>query len=262
MAIKKASAKVIKAPTPPALKLGANKQLAIGLAALLVAIVVALFALTAALFSKVDNRYPSTISFSATGSADVVPDAIKVSASVSILANTASNALSQSAQVADDLRMALSQNNIDPRNISSANLSLYPEYSYPPNGSKILLGYRASQNFEINILDSKKAGLIIDQIIAKTGDDLQINSIAAYISDPAAATQAARADAMSKAKAKAKAYAKLADVDLGDIISINEDNSQMQPMPMQMAKEANAGTSFDMGLSKVSVSIYISYEVD
>ena len=65
---------------------------------------------------------------------------------------------------------------------------------------------------------------------------------------------------MAKAKAKGQAYAKLADEDLGDIISINEENNQNQPMPMQMAKDS--GTSFDMGLSKVTVSIFITYELD
>ncbi len=65
---------------------------------------------------------------------------------------------------------------------------------------------------------------------------------------------------MAQAKAKGEAYAKLAGEDLGDVVSINEDNNQYQPMPMQMAKDS--GTSFDMGLSKVSVSIFITYELD
>jgi uncharacterized protein YggE len=258
MATKKSTGKVIAPPTPKAIDLSSNQRVAL----VVVAILVALFALTAAIFSKVDNKYPNTIAFSATGSADVVPDAIKVSASVSILANSSSNALNQLSKVADDLRAVLSSNNIDSKNIASANLYLYPEYSYLPNGGRTLLGYRASQNFEINILDSKKAGVVIDQMIGKAGDNLQINSISSYILNPEAATEKARADAMAKAKAKGEAYAKLAGEDLGDVISINEDNSQGQPMPMPMAKDSVGSTSFDMGLSKVSVSIYITYELD
>ena len=256
MATKKSPSKVIAAPTPKAINLSGNQKIALGV----VVILVALFALSAAIFSKVDNKYPNTISFSATGSAEVVPDAIKISATASILANRSSSALEQLSQVADQMRAVLSENSIDAKNISSANLSLYPEYSYQPNGGRTLLGYRASQNFEINILDSNKAGVVIDQMSARAGNNLQINSISSYISDPAAATEKARADAMAKAKAKGQAYAKLADEDLGDIISINEENNQNQPMPMQMAKDS--GTSFDMGLSKVSVSIFITYELD
>ena len=258
MATKRTTSKVISSPTPGAVSLSSNQKLTL----VVVAILVALFGLSAAIFSKVDNRYPNTIAFSATGSADVVPDAIKVSASVSILANSSSNALNQVSKVAEDLRAVLGSNNIDSKNIASANLSLYPEYSYQPNGSRSLLGYRASKNFEINILDSKKAGFVIDQLVSKAGNDLQINAISSYISDPAASTQAAREDAIAKAKAKAQAYAKLIDQELGDVISINEDNSQMQPVPMPMAKESAGTTSFDMGLSKVSVSLYISYELD
>lgn len=258
MATKKSTSKVITAPTPKAINLSGNQKIALGV----VIILVALFALSAAIFSKVDNKYPNTISFSATGSAEVVPDAIKISATASILANRSSSALEQLSQVADQMRAVLSENSIDAKNISSANLSLYPEYSFLPNGDRSLLGYRASQNFEINILDSKKAALVIDQMSARAGNNLQINSISSYISDPTAATEKARADAMAKAKAKGEAYAKLADEDLGDIISINEDNNQNQPMPMQMAKDSGGSTSFDMGLSKVSVSIFITYEMD
>jgi len=256
MATKKSTSKVYTAPTPKTINLSGTQKLALGV----VIILVALFALSAAIFSKVDNKYPNTISFSATGSAEVVPDAIKINATASILANRSSSALDQLAQVSDQLRAVLSENSIDAKSISSANLSLFPEYSFLPSGGRSLLGYRALQNFEINILDSKKAAAVIDQMSARAGDNLQINSISSYISDPAAATEKARADAMAKAKAKGEAYAKLADEDLGDVISINEDNSQNQPIPMQMAKES--GTSFDMGLSKVSVSIFITYELD
>lgn len=256
MAAKKSTSKVITVANPKAINLSGNQKLALGI----LVVLVALFALSAAIFSKVDNRYPNTISISATGTVEVVPDAIKISATATILAKSSSGALEQLSQVAAQIRAVLAENSIDGKNISSANLALFPEYSFAPNGGRSLLGYRASQNFEINILDSKKAALVIDQLVAKTADALQINSISSYISDPAPATEKARADAMAKAKAKGEAYAKLADQDLGDVISINEDNSQMQSVPMQMAKDS--GTSFDMGLSKVSVSIFITYELD
>jgi uncharacterized protein YggE len=258
MATKKTTSKVISAQTPSAINISSNQKLVL----VVVAVLLALFALTVAIFSKVDNRYPNTLAFSATGSADVVPDAIKVSASVSILANSSSNALNQVSKVVDNLRAVLSSSNIHSKNIASANLTLYPEYSYQPNGGRSLLGYRASQNFEMNILDTKKAGMVIDQLVSKTGNDLQINAISSYISDPTAATQAAREDAIAKAKAKAQAYAKLIGQELGDVISINEDNSQMQPVPVPMAEESAGDTSFDMGLSKITVSLYISYELD
>ena len=170
MATKKSASRVITAPTPKAIDLTGNQKIALGIAVILVA----LFGLSAAIFSKVDNKYPNTISFSATGSAEVVPDAIKVGATASILANRSSTALAQLSKVADQIRAVLSENSIDAKNISSANLSLFPEYSYLPNGGRSLLGYRASQNFEISILDSKKAALVIDQLVAKSALSWQI----------------------------------------------------------------------------------------
>jgi uncharacterized protein YggE len=121
-----------------------------------------------------------------------------------------------------------------------------------------------SSDFSLPITATYMSGprSVIDQLVSKAGNNLQINAISSYISDPTAATPAARADVIAKAKAKAQAYAKLIDHELGDVIAINEDNSQMQPVPMPMAKESAGNTSFDMGLSKASVSLYITYELD
>ena len=52
------------------------------------------------------------------------------------------------------------------------------------------------------------------------------------------------------------------DLKLGRILSINENYDQ-SPQPMALAKsDSAAGTSFDMGTQKVSVTTYISWELN
>jgi len=204
---------------------------------------------------------PQSLTFSATGYSQVVPDAIKLSVTATVIKKSSALALSDLAKTADQVREVLTANQVSTDDFSSTNLSLIPEYSYGLNGVRSFIGYRASQNFEITLKDSDNAGVVIDKLVAAGRDNLQIGSISSYLLDPSAAIEAARADAMKQAKAKAQSYAQLADLKLGRILTINESSDQ-SPQPMMLAKsDSGAGTSFDMGTQKLSVTTVISWEL-
>ncbi len=232
-------------------------QILFSLASLLL---IALVIVVSMVSSKVNNNYPPSIGFSAVGSASITPDGIKLSGSANTLARTSSTGLSEIAKIGESIRQVLAANNVDKKNISSANLSIYPEYSYTPTGGRNLLGYRVSQGYEVVLEDGKAAGGVIDQLIRATGDKFQINSISSYVTDLEAVTKSARQDAIAKAKIKAQDYAQLTGKKLGKILSINESGSEAPVMPMATSKEA-LGTSFDMGSTKVEVSLFVSWEL-
>jgi len=232
-------------------------QILFSLASLLL---IALVIVVSMVASKVNNNYPPSVGFSAVGSASITPDGIKLSGSANTLARTSSAGLSEIAKIGESIRQVLAANNVDKKNISSANLSIYPEYSYTPTGGRNLLGYRVSQGYEVVLEDGKAAGGVIDQLIRATGDKFQINSISSYVTDLEAVTKSARQDAIAKAKLKAQDYAQLTGKKLGKILSINESGSDAPIMPMATSKEA-LGTSFDMGSTKVEVSLFVSWEL-
>jgi uncharacterized protein YggE len=232
-------------------------QILFSLASLLL---IALVIVVSMVASKVNNNYPPSVGFSAVGSASITPDGIKLSGSANTLARTSSAGLSEIAKIGESIRQVLAANNVDKKNISSANLSIYPEYSYTPTGGRNLLGYRVSQGYEVVLEDGKAAGGVIDQLISATGDKFQINSISSYVTDLEAVTKSARQDAIAKAKLKAQDYAQLTGKKLGKILSINESGSEAPIMPMATSKEA-LGTSFDMGSTKVEVSLFVSWEL-
>jgi uncharacterized protein YggE len=232
-------------------------QILFSLATLLL---IALVIVVSMVASKVNNNYPPSVGFSAVGSASITPDGIKLSGSANTLARTSSAGLSEIAKIGESIRQVLAENNVDKKNISSANLSIYPEYSYTPTGGRNLLGYRVSQGYEVVLEDGKAAGGVIDQLIAATSDKFQINSISSFVTDLEAVTKSARADAIAKAKSKAQDYAQLTGKKLGKILSINESGSDAPIMPMATSKEA-LGTSFDMGSTKVEVSLFVSWEL-
>ena len=232
-------------------------QILFSLASLLL---IALVIVVSMVASKVNNNYPPSVGFSAVGSASITPDGIKLSGSANTLARTSSAGLSEIAKIGESIRQVLAANNVDKKNISSANLSIYPEYSYTPTGGRNLLGYRVSQGYEVVLEDGKAAGGVIDQLISATGDKFQINSISSFVTDLEAVTKSAREDAIAKAKLKAQDYAQLTGKKLGKILSINESGSEAPVMPMATSKEA-LGTSFDMGSTKVEVSLFVSWEL-
>jgi uncharacterized protein YggE len=237
-------------------KLNPNQILFSLASLLLIALVIAVSMVA----SKVNNNYPPSVGFSAVGSASITPDGIKLSGSANTLARTSTAGLSEIAKIGESIRQVLAANNVDSKNISSANLSIYPEYSYTPTGGRNLLGYRVSQGYEVVLEDGKAAGGVIDQLISATGDKFQINSISSFVTDLEAVTKSAREDAIAKAKLKAQDYAQLTGKKLGKILSINESGSEAPVMPMATSKEA-LGTSFDMGSTKVEVSIFVSWEL-
>jgi uncharacterized protein YggE len=167
--------------------------------------------------SKLNYNYPPSVGFSAVGSASITPDGIKLSGDTNILAKSSAAGLTEAAKIGEIIRNVLAENNVDKKNISSANLSIYPEYSFAANGGRNLLGYRVSQGFEVVLEDGKAAGVVIDELITTTRDKFQINSISSFVTDLNAVTKSARADAIAKAKLKAQDYAELTGKKLGKI---------------------------------------------
>ena len=147
-----------------------------------------------------DTRY---ITISATGSTTVVPDAVRIQATVSVIGKTSKEALSAASTTSAAVRKALTANKIATKDLATQSVSVYPEYTYPTNGTPVLSGYRASQSFDITVRAASTAGAVVDAIVDAGGDNLQVNSAAPFVLDNDKATETARASAVTRAKAKA-----------------------------------------------------------
>ena len=206
-----------------------------------------------------DTRY---ITISATGSTNVVPDAVRIQASVSVIGKTSKEALTTASTTASAVRKALTANKIATKDVATQSVSVYPEYTYPANGTPVLTGYRATQSFDITVRAASTAGAVVDAIVAAGGDNLQVNSATPFVLDNDTATETARASAVARAKAKAASYAKLLGVKLGKVIYLNE-TSTPTPYPVfgVSAKADDAATQIDLGEQKVSVSVTVRWAI-
>ncbi len=209
--------------------------------------------------SAADTRH---ITISATGTTTVVPDAVRVNATVSVIASSSKAALSTAGTTSNAVRKVLGANKVATKDIATQSVTVYPEYSYPTSGTPTLSGYRATQSFDITIRSASTAGTVVDAIVDAGGDNLQINGLSPFVLDNNKATQIARTNAVSRAKAKAASYAKLLGVKLGKVIYLDETSTpSTYPIYASTAKADSAETVVDLGEQRVSVSVTVRWAI-
>ena len=211
-----------------------------------------------------ENGVPQGITVQATGTADVVPDAVRLSLSVSVMADTSEAALSAVATSADAVRAALQNAGIDDADIATQTLAVNPEYTYTDAEGQKLIGYRATQVFDVLVRDAEGAGAVVDAVVRAGGDAVAVNSTTPVVDDATDGATTARKDAVEKARAKAEEYAELLGVELGDLVYLTEISA---PTNVVLAAKSDAvssesaGSVVDLGTQEVTVTVEARWQL-
>lgn len=210
-----------------------------------------------------ENGVAQGITVQATGTADVVPDSVRLSMSLSVLAETNELALAQLATTAELVRTSLTDAQIDAADIATQTVMVYPEYTYTEAEGQKIVGYRATQVFDVLIRDAAAAGAVVDAVVAAGGANVSINSTYPIVDDATDGVVAAREDAVAKARAKAEAYAELLDVSLGEIVYLTEvtSPSNIAVVGKADAMAEDAGTVVDLGTQEISVTVEVRWKL-
>ena len=200
------------------------------------------------------------ITVSGVGTSTVTPDAVRFFASVSVIAKSNKEALSSASKSATAVRGALRDNGIATKDIKTSSLNVYPEYNYSQDKGQELIGYRATQSFTVVIRKADNAGVVIDAAVSAGGDAIQINGVAPFLLNGAAATEKAREAAVADAKARATSYAKYLRVSLGRVIYLTEVSAPVYDFPV-MAKGVTSedSTQIDLGETEVTVTVTVRW---
>jgi uncharacterized protein YggE len=213
-------------------------------------------------FSSAQAASERYINVSATGSVKVSPDTVRINATVTFVGTTSAEAQSAITKTASAVRDALKSNGVETKYIKSRTVTIYPEYNYTTDKGSVLIGYRASQSFEIIVRNAVNAGTVVDAIVAAGGDKMNLEGVTPFVFDDTVATSAARTDAVTRAIAKAKHYAQLLGVKLGTVTSLEETGSpSAYPIMMAMAKADSGATQIDLGQQDVSVSVTVKWSL-
>ncbi len=209
---------------------------------------------------------PRQISVSGHGEANTEPDTVILSLGVSVLRETVTEAITEAADLMTAVIRILRDQGVEETDIRTTNFAVFPQFDFNHRGERDLRGFSASNQISASLRDVHTAGALIDAAAKAGGDDVIINSISFAIDDPETLVDEARELAVVDARRKAEQFAALANVDLGDVISISEpgDNSRTPQIFARTTLDAAtefASTPIAPGQSNYSVHVFVVYEL-
>jgi uncharacterized protein YggE len=218
-----------------------------------------------------DGKLVNTITVTGDGKIFAKPDMAEFTVSISELAQTSSEALTNANKKIDEVMNVLRGNAIDANDIQTSQLSIYPEYDYA-RGVAVLKGQRAtvSLNVKVKKIDEKatKVSKVIDEVSKVT--NIQLGSISFDIEDKTTFFSKARTEAFNKAKQKAEELANLSGVKLLKPVSISDATYDVSaPMPAtpasfggKAAADSAVSTSVSTGQLEIRVNLGVIYGIE
>lgn len=199
----------------------------------------------------------TVLDVSAEGRTTRVPDLAIVQAGVTTQAASASEAYSQANARMGRVIAALRGAGIAERDIQTSSVSLQPQYRNRDNEAPVIFAYQANNTVTVRFRDLSKAGPILD-ILVKEGANT-ISGPNLTLSQPEAAMDEARTDAVAKARARAELYAKAAGLRVDRILLISENGSPAMPIMAMRGGYAADKMEIMAGESEVTVSVTVRF---
>lgn len=174
-----------------------------------------------------------TLRMTGRGTATAVPDQLSFSLTATAKRTELQDALAASTAAMRRAQQRLADFGVEPRDLSTTGLQMYPEYDYPSSGPAVLTGYRVTQRARVRIGDPAEGGRAIAAVVRSGAARVTVRNIRLEVGDPDAALARARDAAVAEARAKAEQYAAAAGVNLGQVTSIQEI-SRRRPTPVAL----------------------------
>ena len=195
------------------------------------------------------------------GEAEARPDRARFHVGVEARRPTVAEARDAGADAQRRVLDALRANGIGDDDVQTDSLSVSPEYEYTDQGQR-LLGYTVRNAVHVRVNEIDRLSAMVDAAIGAGGDLVRLDGIQFELSDPDAVRTRAREQAMQRARATAEQLARLAGVELGAPIAIEEVVSGGEPRPMMMemrAADTAQATPIEPGVTRVTVQLRVRY---
>jgi len=226
-------------------------------------------------FGQNENPYYNSINIEGTGEVVTLPDVASFNFSVNETSESVDSAQQMATEKNNKALDYLKAQGIEEKDIKTTSYNINPKYEwqqamntsgiYNP-GKSVLIGYEVTQNTEVKVRDTKKAG----EILAGIGG-LGISSVSGLqfkVDDDEALKAEARAKAIADSKKKAEDIAKALGVKIVRTISFYETTDQ--PVyggygmggDMMEAKVASAvAPQLPTGENKIVSKVSVTYEI-
>jgi uncharacterized protein YggE len=209
--------------------------------------------------SSTDGARTRTITGTATGKVEGVPDTLTVTLGVESRGESAQAALAQNAERATRVIAALKAAGVATEDLQTSQLSLNPTFDRQGR----INGYSVSNMVTAKTHDVVNGGKVVDAAAAQAGDDIRVQGVSLSIEDTGKLVAAARADAVERARTQARQLAKAADVALGPVEKIIERRPDAFNPTLGFAADAQsaAKSPIEAGTQELTVDVTVVFAI-
>ena len=204
------------------------------------------------------------ITVSGGGQVNLAADMAYVTLGISISDSDVSTVMQQANTSIDSICAALVESGLPKDCISTDYLYISPQYDYSGDNSNEIIGYNVNSGLKLTIYDVDAVGSYIDVAFAAGANSF--DSITFAVKDNSEARDEALRLAVADAEKKANVLAEAAGMKLGDIVSIEENNSDSyyntEGFAAKDIADADAGTSVYPSKVNVSVQVQVCYALE
>jgi uncharacterized protein len=200
------------------------------------------------------------------GKVTVAPDLAQVRGGVTTRSASVREAVDTNSRNMTAIVNKLVDAGIDRKDVQTSQFSIQPVYSSQPSydsshTAQKPVGYNVTNQVVVKIRAIEKVADILDLMIAAGANNVW--DLEFLVSDPSKALDEARRSAIADARHKAELYANAAGVELGPVISVNEQ-SNVAPGPIQlrgMAMAADKAPPIEAGEETLRVSVSVGFAI-
>ena len=235
------------------------------MAAVLTAVSGCSTAANAALSSTPPNR---TITVVGNGKASGTPDVARVTVGIETRDESVQVAAEENNATMSELLQVLKGMGIADKDIQTTNYSVYADRKPVPvrepgldEEDEAPIEYVVSNQVMVTVRDLTQLGQLLDEVVIAGANS--VYGIRFTVDDPSELEAEARADAMADAVARAESLAELADVQVGDVLSISEVIGGAAPYAiMESARGLGGATApIEVGELEVGMSVQVTYAI-
>jgi uncharacterized protein len=202
----------------------------------------------------------NTINVTGTGQMSAMPDKATLQVSVQNDGTTSAAALDANSKDTQKVLDRLKAEGINAKDIETANVIVYPNYSYDDKtGQQTAAGYRAENTVTVTFTDLSIIGKIFAAVVEAGADT--VSGPNWQLSDDNAAVATALSRALANAQSKAEAIAADRGVKLGDELIISENSASPVYSPLYDRSESAGAGSTVTPPPLSPQSIYVSANV-
>ena len=206
-----------------------------------------------------------TISVSASGKTQVVPNIAKISASIESKNPNLDTARVENEQKVSTLVAKLKELGVDQKDIKTEYISAGPGYEtqtliYPPRPNTSQM----TTTLEITIRNFDISDEVIAALTQNSATNVYGPNLTVADEDLESAKSKARENAVENAKQKAQELAKLSDRKLGKAVKISEQGDFGYPIPILARGEADLraqASQIQPGQNEVTINLQVDFEL-